>query len=102
MLHKYEIEVNKSNYLKDNDVLNCSMELSFLNNLSRENLITEEEYQEIKRRILKDYKLLQEHLLMEEKAERQYMIQIIMSQLMEKNISKKVLRHQLVISMISY
>lgn len=58
MLHKYEIEVNKSNYLKDNDVLNCSMELSFLNNLSRENLITEEEYQEIKRRILKDYKLL--------------------------------------------
>ena len=39
-------------------MLNCSMELSLLNNLFRENLITEAEYQEIKRRILKDYKLL--------------------------------------------
>ena len=58
MLHKYEIEVNNSNDLKDNTMLNCSMELSFLNNLFRENLITEEEYQDIKRRILKDYKLL--------------------------------------------
>ena len=58
MLHKYEIEVNNSNNLKDNDMLNCSMELSLLNNLFRENLITEAEQQEIKRRILKDYKLL--------------------------------------------
>lgn len=58
MLHKYEIEANNSNNLKDNDMLNCSMELSFLNNLFRENLITEAEYQDIKRRILKDYKLL--------------------------------------------
>ena len=33
MLHKYEIEVNNSNNLKDNDMLNCSMELSLLNNL---------------------------------------------------------------------
>ena len=46
MLHKYEIEVNNSNNLKDNDMLNCSMDLSFLNNLFRENLITEQ--QEIK------------------------------------------------------
>lgn len=58
MLHKYEIEVNNSNNLKDNDMLNCSMELSLLNNLFRENLITEAEQQKIKRRILKDYKLL--------------------------------------------
>ena len=58
MLHKYEIEANNSNNLKDNDMLNCSMELSLLNNLFRENLITEAEQQEIKRRILKDYKLL--------------------------------------------
>ena len=39
-------------------MLNCSMELSLLNNLFRENLITEVERQEIKRKILKDYKLL--------------------------------------------
>ncbi len=58
MLHDYKIEVNNSNDLKDNTMLNCSMELSFLNNLFRENLITEIEYQEIKRKILKDYKLL--------------------------------------------
>ena len=58
MLHKYEIEVSNSNNVKDNDMLNCSMELSLLNNLFRENLITEAEQQEIKRRILKDYKLL--------------------------------------------
>lgn len=58
MLYKYEIEVNNSDDLKDSDMLNCSMELSLLKNLFRENLITEEEYQDIKRRILKDYKLL--------------------------------------------
>lgn len=58
MLHDYEIEVNNSNNLKDNIMLNCSMELSLLNNLFRENLITEAEYQEIKRKLLKDYKLL--------------------------------------------
>ena len=58
MLHKYEIEVSNSNNVKDNSMLNCSMELSLLNNLFRENLITEAEQQEIKRRILKDYKLL--------------------------------------------
>ena len=58
MLHDYKIEVNNSNDLKDNTMLNCSMELSLLNNLFRENLITEIEYQEIKRKILKDYKLL--------------------------------------------
>lgn len=58
MLHDYKIEVNNSNDLKDNTMLNCSMELSFLNNLFRENLITEAEYIEIKRKILKDYKLL--------------------------------------------
>ena len=58
MLHKYEIKVNNSNNLKDSDMLNCSKELSLLNNLFRENLITEAEKQEIKRRILKDYKLL--------------------------------------------
>lgn len=58
MLHKYEIEVNNSNNLNDDNMLNCSMELSLLNNLFRENLITEDEQQEIKRRILKDYKLL--------------------------------------------
>ncbi len=58
MLHDYEIEINNSNKLEDNTMLNCSMELSLLNNLSRENLITEAEQQEIKRKILKDYKLL--------------------------------------------
>lgn len=58
MLHDYEIEVDNSNNLKDNTMLNCSMELSLLNNLFRENLIAEEEQQEIKRKILKDYKVL--------------------------------------------
>ena len=58
MLHDYNIEVNNSNDLKDNIMLNCSMELSLLNNLFRENLITEAEHQEIKRKILKDYKFL--------------------------------------------
>lgn len=58
MLYDYEIEVDNSNDLKDNTMLNCSMELSLLNNLFRENLITEVEHTEIKRKILKDYKLL--------------------------------------------
>ena len=58
MLHDYEIKINISNDLKDNTMLNCSMELSLLNNLFRENLITEIEYQEIKRKVIKDYKLL--------------------------------------------
>ena len=58
MLHDYKIEVDNSKQLKNNAMLDCSMELSFLNNLFRENLITEIEYQEIKRKILKDYKLL--------------------------------------------
>jgi hypothetical protein len=58
MLHDYKIQVNNSNDLKDNTMLNCSMELSLLNNLFRENLITEVEKQEIKRKILKDYKFL--------------------------------------------
>lgn len=58
MLHDYEIKVNNSKQLKDDTMLNCSMELSLLNNLFRENLITEAESIEIKRKILKDYKLL--------------------------------------------
>ena len=58
MLHDYEIEVDNFKQLKDNTMLNCSMELSLLNNLFRENLITEAEHKEIKRKILKDYKLL--------------------------------------------
>lgn len=58
MLHDYNIEINNSNDLKDNTMLNCSMELSILNNLFRENLITEAEHIEIKRKILKEYKLL--------------------------------------------
>ena len=58
MLHDYKIEIDNSNQLKDNTMLNCSMELSLLNNLFREKLITEAEYIEIKRKILKDYKLL--------------------------------------------
>lgn len=58
MLHDYKIQVNNSNDLKDNTMLDCSMELSLLNNLFRENLITEAEQKEIKRKILKDYKLL--------------------------------------------
>lgn len=58
MLHDYNIEVNNSNELKDNAMLNCSMELSLLNNLFRENLVTEAEQKEIKRKMLKDYKLL--------------------------------------------
>ena len=48
MLHDYNIEVNNPNDLKDNTMLNCSMELSILNNLLRENLITKAEQQEIK------------------------------------------------------
>ena len=58
MLHDYKIEVNNFNDLKDNTMLDCSMELSLLNNLFRENLITEVEYQAIKRKILRDHKLL--------------------------------------------
>lgn len=58
MLHDYEIEVDNYKQLKYNTMLNCSMELSLLNNLFRENLITETEHIEIKRKILKDYKLL--------------------------------------------
>ena len=58
MLHDYNIEVNNSSDLKDNTMLNCSMELSLLNDLFRESLITEAEHIEIKRKILKDYKLL--------------------------------------------
>lgn len=58
MLHDYEIKVDNSKQLKDNTMLNCSMELSLLNDLFRENLITEAEHIEIKRKILKDYKLL--------------------------------------------
>ncbi len=58
MLHDYEIKVDNSNDLKDNTMLNCSMELSLLNNLFRENLITQAEHMEIKRKILRDYKLL--------------------------------------------
>ena len=58
MLHNYKIEVDNSKQLKDNAMLNCSMELSLLNNLLRENLITEAEHIEIKRKILKEYKLL--------------------------------------------
>ncbi len=57
MLHNYEIKVDNSNDLKDNTMLNCSMELSLLNNLFRENLITQAEHMEIKRKILRDYKL---------------------------------------------
>ena len=58
MLHDYDIKVDNSKQLKNNAMLDCSMELSLLNNLFREELITEIEYQEIKRKILKDYKLL--------------------------------------------
>lgn len=58
MLHDYEIEVDNSKQLKDNTMLNCSMELSLLNHLFRENLITEAENKEFKRKLLKDYKLL--------------------------------------------
>jgi len=54
MLHDYDIQVSDSNSLKDNTMLNCSMELSLLNNLLRENLITEAEHIEIKRKILKE------------------------------------------------
>lgn len=49
MLHYYNIEVNNSKQLKDNPMLDCSMELSFLNNLFGENLITEAEYIGIKK-----------------------------------------------------
>ena len=52
MLHDYEIEVDNSKQLKDNTMLNCSMEISLLNNLFRGNLITETEQQEIKRKLL--------------------------------------------------
>ena len=58
MLHDYKIEIDKSKQLNNNAMIDCSMELSLLNNLFRENLITEAEYTETKRNILKDYKLL--------------------------------------------
>ena len=58
MLHDYKIEIDKSKQLNDNAMLDCSMELALLNNLFRENLILDSEHQEIKRKILKDYKLL--------------------------------------------
>ena len=58
MLHDYEIKVDNSKRLKDNTMLNCSIVLSLLNNLFRENLILDSEQQEIKRKILKDYKFL--------------------------------------------
>ena len=58
MLHDYETKVDDSKRLKDNNMLDCSMELSLLNSLFRENLITETEKQELKRKVLKDYKLL--------------------------------------------
>lgn len=58
MLHDYKIEVDNSKQLNNNTMLNCSMELSLLNNLFRENLLAEAEYIEIKRKILKDYRLL--------------------------------------------
>ena len=58
MLHDYKIEIDNSKQLKDNAMLDCSMELSLLNNLFRENLIIEAEHIEIKRKILKDYKIL--------------------------------------------
>ena len=55
MLHDYKIEVNNSKQLNDNTMLDCSMELLLLNNLFRENLITETENIEIKRKILNFY-----------------------------------------------
>ena len=58
MIHDYETKVNDSKRLKDNNMLDCSMELSLLNSLFRENLITETEKQELKRKVLKDYKFL--------------------------------------------
>ena len=45
MLHDYNVEVNNFKQLKDNTMLKCSMELSLLNNLFRENLVTEAEKQ---------------------------------------------------------
>ena len=57
MLHDYNIEANNSNNLKDNTMLDCSMELSLLNKLFKENLIIKAEHIEIRRKILKDYKL---------------------------------------------
>ena len=55
MLHDYKIEIDNSKQLKDNAMLDCSMELSLLNNLFRENLVIEAEYIEIKRKILKEF-----------------------------------------------
>lgn len=43
MLHDYETRIGNSKQLKDNTMLDCSMELSLLNNLFRENVITEAE-----------------------------------------------------------
>ena len=48
MLHDYEIKLDNSKQLKDNTMLNCSMELSLLNNLFRENLILDSEHIENK------------------------------------------------------
>ncbi len=43
MLHDYEIELDNSKQSKDNTMLDCSIELVLLNNLFRENVITEAE-----------------------------------------------------------
>ena len=58
MLHDYEIRVINLNNTNDNTMLDCSMELSLLNTLFRDDLITEIEYQDMKTRLLKEYKLL--------------------------------------------
>lgn len=58
MLHDYEIRVINLNNTNDNTMLDCSMELSLLNALFRDDLITEIEYQDMKTRLLKEYKLL--------------------------------------------
>ena len=57
MLHDYEIKLDNSKKLKDDTMLDCSMELSLLNKLFKENLIIKAEHIEIRRKILKDYKL---------------------------------------------
>ena len=58
MLHDYEIRVINLNNTNDNTMLDCSMELSLLNTLFRDDLITKIEYQDMKTRLLKEYKLL--------------------------------------------
>jgi hypothetical protein len=45
-------------FMEKEKLLRYSMELSMLNILRKENLITDEEYEKIKKKIMRDYKIV--------------------------------------------